>query len=260
MENSIAPILISVISAFGTIAAAIIYYFTLKEIKKQRLDKYAPSLFIDRATFFVQGVIRNEIEMPYKWKNGPVEFNKIYTEFEPYGITNRFYLNLYNIGLGIAKNIEVRFSYDDEEFIVRINELAKKIPEDRRIKIELTADRISLSAENKNLPFSNNNFPRSAYMASDINNIVPISISNNYTQIDLPLSFMELFNIYMNYIGYLLGKEAPEINPPILTIEISYQNIANDSLLQRFTISTDLNQPFGGGNYGGQFIIAEGES
>ena len=54
----------------------------------------------------------------------------------------------------------------------------------------------------------------------------------------------------------LLGKEKVEPSIPMLTVYISYENIANDKLTQRFTILTDL-WSWGGGSYSGQFILSE---
>jgi hypothetical protein len=51
-------------------------------------------------------------------------------------------------------------------------------------------------------------------------------------------------------------KRLLEPSIQMLTIYISYENIANDKLTQRFSGLTELG-PWGGGSYSGQFILSE---
>jgi len=257
MDNTTITLVISAVTALGTVVAVFIYSETLKENKRQRLEKYIPYLFIDRASFFVQGIPYEDFAVPRIWTDEALKFEDFYTAMDD-GTSSRYYLKLYNLGFGIAKNVEVIYYYDIEDFVKRIIEIGLKVPEDMRVEITLTTNRISFSSKIKKLPFFNSSIPRDYKMENSFDYLIPITISDKHYLLDLPLSFMELFNVYMFYVGYQLGREPVRINPPIVTITATYENIANKECKQSFTLTVDLNRPFGGGTYGGQLIIAEG--
>ena len=61
-----ATIIISTISAIASIAAAVIYYYTLNELKKQCANTYRPHLFIDNTHFRIsRSDFNNATVKPY---------------------------------------------------------------------------------------------------------------------------------------------------------------------------------------------------
>ena len=66
MKLSTINIIIATISALATVVAAFIYYYTLKELKKQRENTSRPHLFIDKIHFNVLSYTKGQFVMPLK--------------------------------------------------------------------------------------------------------------------------------------------------------------------------------------------------
>ena len=244
------PSLITAVAAFAT---AIATFLTVQQIKKQREVAYKPYLSFDKAYFSVQPSRNENIFYPTKWnENFTSEF---YVDDPTKLNSNTYNLKLCNIGFATAKNVQIKISYDKNGFIEMIKKLENKFSQELRINIEEGNTFITFTPGQK-IPWKGIGFSKNIGSDSHFVSVLPVNITKDFSLVSLPFAFLELSNIYMFYLGMLLGKEKVEPSIPMLTVYISYENIANDKLTQRFTILTDL-WSWGGGSYSGQFILSE---
>jgi len=253
METSL---VISGISSVATVAAAFIYYRTLKTLKLQTANAYKPHLFLDNSIFHVQGIQRNGITMPIKWSD-KVSIIGLTEQFNAHEILrNKFILKCYNIGFGTATKVSVNFSYEIDDFIKEIQVLEKDVPEQFHIAIEYLNPFISFTSKNPESPYLGVGVHKELGFQRYVSYILPANISNSYSEIELPIHFLELLNIYIFYIACLFSIKRIEPNIPVITTEITYLDISNKAVTRNLSISTVLGA-FGVVGYHGEFIISE---
>lgn len=253
MNATTTNLLISLISAIATVSAAIIYYYTLKELKRQRENTYKPNLFIDKTYFFVQGVKKNEFIMPIKWTNTHFNRMEILEHDEKKHTFLNFSLKCFNIGFGTATNVNVCFSYDIKKLVKNIKSLEEEVPNEQRIGIEIKGNFLSFDYKSKKLPYTSKIISINGNLNQYTSFILPVNINNNFSNIKLPIHFLELLNIYVLYFSYNMKKEIEVSIPPMKT-KIKYHDISGKEILKEFTIITELNT-MGIAGYSGEFKV-----
>ncbi|HBG70302.1 MAG: hypothetical protein A2W93_11900 [Bacteroidetes bacterium GWF2_43_63] len=254
-------ILIASLSALATIAAAIIYYWTLREIKRQRQNTYRPHLFIDSISYNVIGVEKEKIIMPLHWTNKPEDHNTI-RKFGNDINTHDFNLHCYNIGFGTAKKVDIKFKYDMDGFIEKINKLGKNVDPKLLIEIKNNSEFVSFLNQNEALPFIQCGISTKYSMHDYLSYVLPVNISNTYIPIKMPALYLELLNISIHYLSNLKDKsECFEGDDfacffPIIKATIIYEDIYNKPESKNIEIVTEL-YASGSIGYCGRFKINE---
>jgi hypothetical protein len=249
---------LAIISALATLAAAIIYYFTLRELKRQRENTYKPHLFIDDLHFNVQGIRKGNLIFPKKWGDASKAFD-IFLEFTQENFSpSDFGLKCYNIGFGTAKKITITFSYDIDVFIEQVNKLNEFVTEDKRITVKKDRFFVSFDCKNKDLPFINSAVSIENVLKRYVSYILPVNIKSDYAYIKLPSHYLELLNIYVFLFSSIPNKKEIDIqiDIPIITSEIIYSDISNQAFSKNLTITTELSMLSAVG-FAGQFKIHE---
>lgn len=257
MEHVTINIILTVISAIATVFAAFIYYYTLSELKRQRENTSRPHLFIDKISFHVKGIKKDDFIMPLIWSSDNkyseiIEFNNNNIE------TSNFHLKCYNIGFGTATNIEINFSYSINEFLNEILELAKHVSQDKLVKIERMGSFLNFSTENDSMPYRNIGISVDNNLKHYLSYILPVSIKNDFVSVRLPSHFLELLNIYVFYFSLIEDKNELDISIPPITTRIEYSDINKKIIIDLFTITIELHA-FGIAGYHGQFLIHKKE-
>lgn len=261
MKQETLNILISSLSALATVAAAIIYYWTLRELKRQRQNTYRPHLFIDNISFKVIGVEKEKIIMPFHWSSEPKEHNTI-RKFGNDINTHDFSLKCYNIGFGTAKKVDIKFNYDIDAFINKIKKVGKSIDPKLLIEINNNSGMVSFRNLNNNLPFLQSLISKKHSTHDYISYVLPVSISNTHVNIKMPILYLELLNISIHYLSNLTDKsewlEDEVLNSffPIINATIIYEDIYNKPETQKIKIITEISS-FGTAGYSGGFQITE---
>lgn len=251
-------ILIATLSALATIAAAIIYYYTLHELKKQRENTYKPHLFIDDIYFYVQAIRKGDKMFPSKWgDNSNVAGTFVNFDPQSYWLTD-FSLKCYNIGFGTAKKISVKFTYDIDAFINQINNIGKHVPPELLITVKKEGYFVSFDCQNKDIPFSNKSISIDGVMTQYLSYVLPVNIKSEHSSMKLPLHYLELLNVYVFLFSSITDKKEKgiEIDIPIITTEITYSDISNKQFSKNMTITTEMSM-FSTAGFAGQFKIHE---
>lgn len=227
MNDKDLTLYVAIISCLATIAAAIIYYFTLNEIKKQRQSSYRPEVFIETSNFTIHvKKINNKIE-DLIWSDAQQKNDQI--------SSHCYNLHCHNLGLGAAKNVKIKFSFDIQSFIKKINALNDSYN--------------VLNIKNNNI-FSTYNFIEKEFEYNiainrqldnnkSINFILPVSYSNKINSFMIPKQYSLLYSFYFYLISYT-DKSKTDFDIPQLFIELEYQDIYNDNHKKNFAIEFNM--------------------
>jgi hypothetical protein len=132
--------IISAISSFGTVAAAIATWLTIRQVVKQRRASYMPDLFVAHTCFEAHS---KKHDLLSGWYSQDETKGKRKSDLTP--DFPECVLQLTNIGLGAARNVTVTWSFPLEAAISEINDLAKQSNIKCLLKSEPEGIRIDLA-------------------------------------------------------------------------------------------------------------------
>ena len=249
--------LFSALTSIGTLATAIVTGLMVWEIKKQRTNSYKPHLYIDKANFFVQGSQNENYFMASIWHDN-AKSSAEPADFRPESTTyNSFYLKCYNIGFGTAKNVSINISYDIDEFIRQIKKLEKEISKEFIFDISNKENLLFITPLNNRLPYKGSGIGKKFGVDQSPIYILPANINQDFTAISLPLTFLELLNIYIFYRANMNPLQSKSEDIPLIRIEIKYMDISNKHATSIFNVATKIGL-LGTLTYDGQLISTEG--
>jgi hypothetical protein len=225
-------IIFTIISALAAVAYTIVAFRTLLEIKAQRETTYRPDIIVDEGLFYI-----------YSYKTEKGEFPVEYTyekKGQLYHCDNfrmgSFSLNLFNIGLAAAKEIQIEYSFDLDKITSIINEQNKTLPADKIISIRKEKAFLEFkAAENAvgggSFHVINNQLKR------EINHILPVNVSSNPIKIALPTYILEMHSIliYNFWMNDAKEKEFPDL--PIINLKMNYLDIGNNKHSKEYELS-----------------------
>jgi hypothetical protein len=213
----------TILSAIATAIYAFVAFKTLLEIRSQRETTYQPDIIIEEKNFYV-----------YHYENEagkfPVEFSyenkgQKYRTKRP--VVNSFGINLYNIGLGTAKEIIVNYTIDVksiEKIISILNEISSTLPDDKIYKIEKEAGKVTIYAPKESDSYMSS-YRLSNEHETKINYLLPVNISQAPYELHIPLYILELYSISL-YTFWLHGHaKFPEF--PAIFINLRFKDIGN---------------------------------
>lgn len=108
--------IIALVSSLGTFIASILVFVTIIEMKKQRLNSTAPDLIFREKIF---SIFYDESKNIFVWSDQSLD--KFNTGNKHHVRIPYLPLEIVNVGLGTAKNIEVKWEYDAKDLIRKIN-------------------------------------------------------------------------------------------------------------------------------------------
>jgi hypothetical protein len=222
----------TVISALAAVIYTIITFKTLKEIKAQRETTYRPDIIIDEGLFYI-----------YSYKTDKGEFPVEYTYDKKDPLYNcdtfkmsSFSINLFNIGLAAAKEIQIEYSFHLDKIIDTILEQNKLLPTDKIIDIR-KAERFVEFKPAKEAVGGASYHAIDNQLKREINHILPVNISNSPIKINLPSYLLEIHSIliYNFWLSDAKQKDFPDL--PIVNIKISYMDIGNNKHSKDYELS-----------------------
>jgi len=198
----------TIVSIFAIIAAisTVIYTFitvkTLKEIKRQRETTYLPNVILGESSY--------TMKIDENLKHTSIQFEDTTSKTK----TKDCFLNIYNIGLASAKNLNFLFEINDDKFI----ELIKKNVSEVEIA-ELGNGFLSIKHKEFN---GGHNLAAQKNKSKDF--LIPINIENKPYKLELPsylmtILYLLVYNLEDNY--ELIS------NLPHFDLKIKYEDLSN---------------------------------
>ncbi len=272
--------LVAAIGSLGTVIAVILTYCTLKEIQKQRIQVYLPELIIDNE--FAFGMLAKIDYQSYYWgdiltnrqkrerenadtvtknpylifytSNNEIDTNhiKVKNIFD-WSLTggihyNSFSFRLSNIGLGVAKNIKLDWSFDTLK-VKKHYDTIQNIKGVREIvfyskNVFLRTDKgVDIKLDDK---YYNEDITFIKYLISAENE------DKNSIEIKLPIIYLNIWSFLHisndNYFNYFVNPNfsieefefyrthLEEFYPPLL-LKISYLDINNIEYTKKYKIT-----------------------
>lgn len=219
-------LLIQVLANIGTFISSLVAIFTIYEMKKQREGSLKPDIVVEniRCIYINENNNNDSISIdPYIWridKNDQSSEKRIKSYND-----STFNFKLYNIGLEVAKNINITWNFDIEYFI---NFLANYHSEDLKfyfdddynsnLRLLAGSGLIELDGLSHNYYFE--------YLRNDDNNIIKVDFCLLYNK----LVSIWLFIKCQNGLGNTDGLEQlfeEFMNLPKLEMHIKYSDISS---------------------------------
>lgn len=223
----------AIVSSIATLAYAIIAFRTLYEIKKQRESTYQPEIVIEESILYINNCssIDDKWEPNYSTKRDYITpNNELSLEYK------KPYINLYNIGLGAAKDVEVKFTFNIEEYEENIKKINRSL--------KGTKDKFYLDTQGKGILFSEcdkitHGLPNINPDINRLNHILPATTTKLSTMVYLPLLPSVFFEATMRNFVNQNYLEKKFIDPTFgdILIDITYLDINNKRHEKRLTLS-----------------------
>lgn len=197
----------SIIGSFATLITVYLLYKQVKEMIDGRNSAYRPVLYIDKNQFLTKDLPNPDFKKILRLEENKfpvVGFYKVIQlgdeqKLLPFFLT----INIKNIGLGVARNIEIQWVYDIEE--------VKKCL-------------VGFYDEEQNYP--------------KVDSIDFISVNDSY-EIFLPYGYMQLYGQKLNtkLIDIISNSESNEDKKPSICLIVRYKNIYEKSYESTFNIN-----------------------
>jgi hypothetical protein len=198
----------TLVSIFAIIAAisTVIYTFvtvkTLKEIKRQRETTYLPNVVLGESSY--------TMKIDKDLKHNSIQFEDVTTKIK----TNDCFLNIYNIGLASAKNLNIIFEINDNKFIELIKENISEVE-----IAELGNGFLSIKHKEFN---GGHNLAAQKNKSKDF--LIPINIENKPFKLELPSYLMTILYLLVYNLedNYELISDLPHFD-----LKIKYEDLSN---------------------------------
>ena len=215
--------LVSAVSSFAALLTAIIVFFTLIEMKRQRQSTYKPNLMFKPVSFSLSASFTDVLQYTISSKGNESSNDKMHA---------RLFSEIYNIGLGSAKNLAVTWTFDYKKSIERIEN------EDSKLGVSISIDNDFLKIKEKNEMWIN--------LVNDLNQntdyLLPTSITSEPGKVRIPTSYVHLLSLYFIFCIY----NDPEIESPLelkdfpeLKMIIKYQDIEEHYHIKKYRIESN---------------------
>lgn len=219
--------------AFNIITSLILIW-TLREIRAQRLSMYVPELLIKEKMIEFHVEISkkyfNVCTLPYPHFDSVEEVMK-----GPDKYRSNDYLEIHNIGLGTAKNVEVEFIFDIWEYI----ELIKELDKNKIFEIQKKDNGFSIGVGK-----ARKGMRILFFLIKDKNTTFKYIYLKNNNEVIFPMppSFITLYGIYWALVPLdsntsfkILIEKLPQV-----CIKIKYKDISNRELTKVFLIESKV--------------------
>lgn len=220
-----------VLSAIGSLAAAIGTFSTIYYINKQNKLSIQPQLLIHEEEMFFCATRNFKTQEVYffccnqdslKYDNS--EDFDIDTAYNiPSELLNAYKFHIANVGLGSAKNIKIEFTCDTSEYFNKVKNNILNIAKDTSI-IKW---------------FKNFLFALSSYKPSSETHLLllPYSLSKDMITGTLPYNYLQIYACNrMIYFEKKYFSLPDSVTAPILKVTIKYYDIANNEYIDKYVV------------------------
>ncbi|MDE0393505.1 MAG: hypothetical protein OYK82_01880 [Gammaproteobacteria bacterium] len=197
---------------------------------------YRPELALSRA--MIRSTRVNGEILPRLWITS-AEFGPDYVPSSMYGLC----VEVRNIGLGTAKDVRMKWSYQIEEFVKEVNDIAGN---ERVLRYNLESERLNVRLDDRLVQ----SVSRGAHRKESIDYIMPASIEPTSTKVMVPLAYQSAASAMVFFCGTTKEMQNVPSLPP-LKLEIRYKDIGQ----REHSVSFDVYCRIGGWNSDGEIIL-----
>ncbi len=192
----------AIIAAISTVVYTIITIKTLKELKRQRETTYLPNVILGESSYTM--LIDSNLN------HNSIQFEDVNSKIK----TKNCYLNIYNIGLASAKNLNFTYEIDNENIIKLASENVKKLAINELKNGWLSIDYKEFKSSHNLLAQKNR----------EKDFLIPVNIENRPFQLELPSYLLSILYILTYDIeeNYELLQNIPEFS-----LKIEYEDLNN---------------------------------
>jgi hypothetical protein len=217
---------ITTFSSLGAFITAIAALWTIREMRQQRTSMYLPDVVASRADFYIYTDPSFPFGLPFALVSEQLRPDA--PDVSPLTVS----IHCYNIGLGAAKQLRARWSFDVQEFVFRISEA------DPDGTFQIWNDERELS-----LPF--NERARLNLFKHQVDReepyLLPAAAAGGPFRIVLPFTYVHLYTVSL-LLSLKRLQDQPKgtwVAPPALNLELSYADVGGNRHVRRFEVRPD---------------------
>ncbi len=192
--------LAGLVSSFGSLFAGIGACLGVFQTKKQREASYHPELVLLRQT---------------------LKYSDLRTSF--------IHIPISNIGLGAAKNVDVKWSIPDVPGLV--DDLNKRIAKSKKSGVSFTFGRPGFL--NIESTFCRGAFPFVQPAIQQFDYILPLAVQQEFNMVEMPITYVVL-------VSELIGLSDNECSIPPLNLTLEYLDIGNVKKVKNLKINPKI--------------------
>lgn len=213
--------IISAVSGFAALLTAIIVFFTLIEMKRQRQSSYKPDLTFKPVHFSFSATFTDALQHKISSKKINGDSNKAH--YEPS-------TEIYNVGLGSAKNLCVTWRFDYQKAIKLIKNAEGKFG------LTISLENMLLQIKDKVVTWIEITYD----LRQDIDYLLPASIANETARLLIPSSYVHLLSFYFIFHVYKNPDENILFNFadfPELKMNTKFNDIGGKTYSKKYKIN-----------------------
>jgi|GEM_PF-3548570 len=223
------------ISGFAAIAAlitAIATLLTINEMRKQRKSSLIPELTFPKNHFFIYWFNPNK-GVPLFWSKNEIEKPEKDVHSAP---STKSYFNVkiecFNVGFGVAKEVEISWDFDIKNFI----NVLKELDDGNKFKFALSEDAY-LRIHSSDLDYLSI-LNRENFEPSEIRYLLPAQMVKEPTLLRIPSEYITLYSIYI-YLLILTETQQKE-NIPSLNVSLTFKDLESETYTNKFELTPSI--------------------
>ncbi len=225
--------IIALAASIAAFLSALAAFFTICQVSKQRESSYHPELAVARTKFQC-------ISNPLSKGNIPDTWIECTDGEEIQNVLSFFSVPLHNVGLGAARNLKVKWSFQIEDAISKVNELAQKsltpvFYEYKNGILTLKSDdmgeAISLWINQKEI---------------SIDFVLPASINKSSTELIVPPAFIMTVSALVHFYSKTGSFPSSEAIPNLIA-EVDYFDIGGKKHKAKVSVTIQITTIIGKG-------------
>ncbi len=211
----------TILTSIATLVTAIAALFSVREIKAQRISNSMPDPIFSK-TFYYTYWSKLNYSIPLYWSSKQVskpDSELLKKNFE--GLFNDVRVECFNVGYGVAKDVELVWDFDLEKFVEVLKDL-----DDKNIFKFSMSDSQFLEIESSKLDLKK--FVRKetkSYL--EFKFMLPVNSSKTQDFMRLPIMYIDIYSIYLYLLMNNISKRKifDQTVIPKLKAEICYKDI-----------------------------------
>ena len=224
---------LSVIGQIATWVTVVLVFLTLREMERQRKASQKPDLILPKAPIYgYASTDKSKLLVPTEWSNKKLKEGETLIRDFPY-------ITLYNIGLGAAKNIKLKWNFDLESILQTIKDYCYE----NAIPIFVDKQKGFLRMDLKGL-VSMHNIDVSRWQEHDY--AIPAATTPHGLRSYLPPAFMGLLSVLVYMMIHQADNRKASSEPksplefPSANLELVYEDIGNTRYIKKFEMKFSI--------------------